>query len=339
MRSFEGETAYLAKFIERDLEKREIGLKKPYIAGIADLTATVLIGRTINTSELANGLPRSVGSSDTCFKYIYRLLGNNKINPIIVLKAFVKDILSRLAEGGAIVSISLDQTQINKNFQSLMISARIGERAILLLSKVVQTKGAIGFDEQEVLIKTFASMVPSGISILFSADRFYGTSSLIKLVQSFGWRYRIRLKGNLSLFHQGGELVTGELFKLGLTSITNVQLGLNKTITNIGVLHEEGHTEAWIIAMECSPSEDKVRDYSMRWSCESLFSDLKSRGFRIDKTQLKSTQRIEAMLLIVAIATYWAVSVGMDPKLESAQPSKKKPLEARYPSLKEVLGG
>jgi hypothetical protein len=63
-----------------------------------------------------------------------------------------------------------------------------------------------------------AQREPDGISggfaadtaIILAADRFYGTAGLIGWCQEAGWSYRIRLKGNLTLNHEGGELTTGD---------------------------------------------------------------------------------------------------------------------------------
>lgn len=328
MRREEGSVAHLASAIAEDLLKKQIGLFKLQLLGLADLVATVIFCRSVNTSELAAMLPRDVKCDEHSFKFIYRWLKNRLIDVMKVMKPFVVEIIKTMGSNGQIVVLSFDQTQINDKFQCIMISVRMGGRAVPLLWKVVQTKGPIGFDDQEPLIRALAEMIPSDVRILFAADRFYGTSALISLVQSFGWSYRIRLKNNLILLHEGGELVTGELLKLGLKSVINAQLSNSNVTTNIGVLCEEGYDDPWIIAMECNPSDAKVLDYSMRWCCEPLYSDFKSRGFNISHTQLKSEDRIERMLLILAIATYWCVSTGMDPSLLLSQPSKKKQLEA-----------
>jgi hypothetical protein len=80
--------------------------------------------------------------------------------------------------------------------------------------------------------------------------------------------------------------------------------------------------------MDCKPTTGKVLDYGMRWGIEALFSDMKTRGFGITKTQLKEATRIERLMLILALATYWAVSTGMAPAEHKSQPSKKKRKEA-----------
>jgi len=165
-------------------------------------------------------------------------------------------------------------------------------------------------------------MVPDGIAILLAADRFYGTSSLINWCQEQGWQYRIRLKGNLILQHEGGEITTGKAAEMRLSSLENAMLNETGVSTNIGILHEPGHKEPWIIAMDCTPSKYKTLDYGLRWGIECMFSDFKSRGFCITKTQLIHEDRIQRLILVLTIALYWAVSTGMKPKINSRQTKK-----------------
>ncbi len=49
-------------------------------------------------------------------------------------------------------------------------------------------------------------------------------------------------------------------------------------------------------------------DYAKRWGIECRFSDLKSRGFGLAQPQLQHADRIERLMLIMALALYYAVS-------------------------------
>ena len=95
---------------------------------------------------------------------------------------------------------------------------------------------------------------------MLAADRFYGTAQLIGWCQKAGWSYRIRLKGNLTLAHDGGELTTGDVASTLPQGVIGAELYGSGVATNIGVLHEKGHKEAWIIAMDAKPSEYTVLD-------------------------------------------------------------------------------
>ncbi|HEX9916488.1 MAG TPA: transposase [candidate division Zixibacteria bacterium] len=324
MRKQSGGVWHIAEIIADDLEGRETGLSKPQRIGLADIAASVLSCRSVNTSELANILPRSVKSSEESYRYISRWLSNPKIKPIEVMKGFVPEILYALTSNNQTAILMLDQSKIGNGFECLMVSLRLGERAIPVAWRVKKTEGEMGYDEQEPLLKAVYDIIPKGIEVMLAADRFYGTAALISLCQRLGWKYRIRLKGNLNLFHQEGWVMNPhEAKKLDLKGLENVRLGEKGPLINVGILHESGHPEAWYIAMDDKPSEARTLDYGLRWGIEALFSDLKTRGFSVTKTQLKQVDRIERLLLVLTIALYWAVSTGMMPR-EAHVNSKKK---------------
>ena len=57
-------------YMADDLEGRETGLNKPQRCGLADIAASVITCRSVNTSELANVLPRSVKNCEESYLYI-----------------------------------------------------------------------------------------------------------------------------------------------------------------------------------------------------------------------------------------------------------------------------
>lgn len=202
MRKQSGGVLHVAEIIAEDLEDRETGLSKPQRIGLADLAASVLSCRSVNTSELANVLPRTVKSPEESYRYINRWLSNSLISPIAVMKGFIPEIVYGLTAKGQVAILMLDQSKIGQGFECLMVSLRLGERAIPVAWRIKKTEGEMGFDEQESLLRSVYDMMPKDVKIMLAADRFYGTAALISLCQSFGWQYRIRLKGNLNLFHE-----------------------------------------------------------------------------------------------------------------------------------------
>ena len=174
------------------------------------------------------------------------------------------------------------------------------------------------------LLEAVFAMMPEGINILLAADRFYGTAMLIGWCGQHDWQYRIGLKGHLILLHEGGQITTGAAAKANMTAVTNATLNESGVTTHIGILHEQGHKEPWIIAMSEPPSKGRILDYGMRWGIEPMFSDFKSRGFGITKTQLQHADRIERLILVLTIALYWAASTGMQPRNHKYTQKKKR---------------
>ena len=145
-----------------------------------------------------------------------------------------------------------------------MLSARLRKRAVPVAWRVRSTQGNIGFSIQKELLDSVRTWLPKDVSIMLAADRFYGTAQLIGWCQKAGWSYRIRLKGNLTLAHEGGELTTGEVAQRLPQGVMAAELYGSGVSTNIGVLHEKGHKEPWIIAMDVNPGKYTVLDYGMR---------------------------------------------------------------------------
>jgi hypothetical protein len=323
MGSTKGGVAHMSRVIADDLEGRSTGLQKPHRQGLADLAASMLACRSVNTSELLAVLPRQTRDAASRFRYIHRWLKNPLIDPQAVMGGFIPEIAALAGANGQTVVLMMDQSKISDGFECLMVSLRVGERAIPVVWTVRQVQGNLGFSVQKPLLEAVAAMLPQAGRILLAADRFYGTSALIGWCQSHGWRYRIRLKGNLILQHEGGEITTGEAAAAGMTSLLHARFNETEIATHIGILHEPGHPEPWIIAMDSTPTKGRVLDYGMRWGIEPMFSDFKSRGFGITQTHLRHADRIERLILVLAVALFWAVSTGRAMAEEPAERGKK----------------
>ena len=68
------------------------------------------------------------------------------------------------------------------------------------------------------------------------------------------------------------------------------------------------------------PSYLRTLEYADRWGIEPMFSDFKSRGFGIEDTQLRYADRLDRLILVMAL--YVAVSTGQ--AVHHPTPSEKK---------------
>ena len=323
-----GSVARVSGAIEADLRGRATGLQLPHIKGLSDLAASVLQVRSVNTSEIAAVLPRAVKNDDNRYRMINRWLQNKMIDPLRVMAGFAGELIGQASRGGKTAVLMLDQSKVGDGFECLMVSLRLGERALPLAWFVAQTRGNIGFKERKLILDTVLAMVPPGCSILLTADRFYGTAALIGWCLKAGWDYRVRLKGNLTLQHCGAEIMSGDIARFAPQGIEKAELYGTGVVTNIGTLHEKGHPEPWIIAMDGPPTPARVRDYGSGKGIEALFSDFKSRGFGITQTHLACPRRIERLILALTIALYYAVSTAMQPDEAAPKYTPKKLIAA-----------
>nr|VFJ96637.1 MAG: hypothetical protein BECKH772A_GA0070896_101072 [Candidatus Kentron sp. H]VFK06048.1 MAG: hypothetical protein BECKH772C_GA0070978_103232 [Candidatus Kentron sp. H] len=110
----------------------------------------------------------------------------------------------------------------------------------------------------------------------------------------------------------------------------------SEIMINIGILHEPGHKEPWIIA------------YSSRRCIWPMFSDFKSRGFGPEDTRIEDANRIHNLILVMVLAIIGVCASGMMTPLTTKLPRKKafnmqgtitglseKHIALRYPGFRE----
>jgi hypothetical protein len=73
---------------------------------------------------------------------------------------------------------------------------------------------------------------------------------------------------------------------------------------------EEGYQEAWLVVTDLAPEQATVAWYGMRGWIEAGFKDCKRGGWQWHQTKMEDPQRAERLWLAIAVATFWAVSVG-----------------------------
>jgi hypothetical protein len=315
---------HLADAIRKEFLRLLPYQRKTQRENLSLLIATMLDVRSANLMDLAAGLPRAAERIDMRFQWIWRVLMNPLIVPDAIMAAFAGEVMRRLADAKQPIVLIMDQSKVNDRHQVLMLALRHGERALPVLWRVVVTEGSIGFETQKELLEAAAAILPDGAQICLMADRFYGTPGLISLCQNKNWDYRIRLKGNLTVRDGEVRMTAGDLAKNRIFALENVQLTAKLANTSIGVIHDPGHEEPWIIAMPASPGYLKTLEYSNRWAIEPMFSDFKSRGFGLEETQIQYPDRLSRLILVMALALTFAASTGRWDAKANPLPAEKK---------------
>ena len=320
-----GGIATVAAAIEEDLRGRLPAQHKKQRAGLALLAATMLDVRSANLMDLAASLPRAAERLDMRYQWISRLLGNARIGVEAVMAPYVREVLARLAADGRRVVLMIDQSQASERHQVVMVAARIGGRALPLAWRVKATQGAIGFAEQRAVLATVAGLLPAGVRPVLMGDRFYGTPDLIAWCRRHGWDWRLRLKQDLLVFQEGGETTLAACWAAGERLLWDVELTAKRVATHIAMVHEPSHPEPWIIALSEAPSVHRAFDYGLRWGIEAMFADFKTRGFGLEDSHIERPDRMARLILVMALALFWAVSTGMWDIVHHATPDEKKP--------------
>jgi hypothetical protein len=293
--------------IAADMLKKLPYQRKTQRENLSEAIATILHVQTVNTSEIAAGLPRKAERMDMRYQWLLRLLDNPHIIPEEVMVPYAQEILVKLRDSGETIVLIMDQTHINKTFEMVMIGVRFNNRALPLSWVIRETQGSIGFEEQACALNVVSKWIPYGSKVVLMGDRAYGTPALIEWCQTQGWDYRLRLKGIIKTY-KGIKPIPAHALPLG--AHPNIPITSKGIHTNLGIIHEPGHPEPWIIAMSVPANDYKTLDYGLRWGIEAMFSDFKTRGFSLESSQMKLQSHLDRLILMVSIALYWGVSTG-----------------------------
>jgi hypothetical protein len=331
-----GTVRQLATEIERGLREAHPTLRKTVVTKVALTVGAILEAQTPNTVELANLLPLDTERQDMREQWLRRLLKNPLLSSAELLEPWARQALAAASQHGQTVMLSLDQTDLGDRFAILMVSLGVGDRALPLAWAAEAGSANLGFDAQRSLLERVRDWLPAGAEVLLSADRFYPSVALFEWLHAqANWHYRLRLKGNLTVDPGVGDLTTTGELAAGQTEryLRDVRLFNHGVPTNLGILHEPGHPEPWIIAMNDPPNRATVRDYGSRWGIEPMFSDFKSRGFQLGDTHLRAPDRLDRLLLLMALAMHWCVRVGQEEARDHPTPLEKKLKNKRIPTI------
>lgn len=318
----------LAEEITQGLNQVLPDLNKPVVRKLSLAVGAMIEGQTPNTVELSNLLPLDIDRQDLREQWLRRLLTSPALHCEAVIEPFAQEALRHAGQNGQTILLSLDQTDLGDRMAVLMLTVRLGDRSLPLLWIAEAGTANMGFAKQKALLDKVQEWIPNGAAVMLLADRFYPSVELFQWLKIRNWHYRLRLKGNLLVdTGVGDETTTGQLAQ-AVTEVywPNVRLfGVGEVMTHIGIVHEEGHPEPWIIAMDCTPTRSAILDYGSRWAIEPTFSDFKSRGFQLEDSQLKHPARLERLILIMALAMHWCVRIGLNDAVQRPTPLEKKP--------------
>ncbi len=130
---------------------------------------------------------------------------------------------------------------------------------------------------------------------------------------------RLRLKVSMPLTDKKGELMKcGQLLRTSKTG-ENYKLKRARKYGGVKVFVEvergrDAKESAIVLASE--NRGQILLEYKQGWKIETLFQNLKSRGFEPEETHLTEAAKIDKLFGVLALATAWAVNIG---ELESQE--------------------
>ena len=285
---------------------------------LADLVeAATRVGRgTLNA--LGRCLPGSVSAKHK-IKRVWRFCDNDHVHVAGVMGRVVHRLTNERKKP---LLVALDWTDI-RSFHTLMAAAVMRGRAVPLLwasyTDGQLTRSRNSFEEG--LLRLLVSMLPAGVTVILLADRGFGRTELAKTCADLKVRYLIRIKPDVSVAHPSYTGVLRDYpVKKGMWRVlagaeyrSDGAVALNVVIRWKKGLPEK-RDEPWFLMTDLPGNAIQLTDlFARRMAVEELFRDGKDGryGLGLGQTQVRTTARLDRLILIVALALILLIGLGL----------------------------
>ncbi len=315
----------IASEIKDFLLKSNPNIRKTQLKIIPFISLGMILSQSSVASSIASFLKDdfSLVQHDSVTRRIKRLFKNKLFDPYSFYDSIIRYIISNYKpkHEDKRVHITFDHMFSHDNYTVFMITMRLGKQGIPLWFRCFNDNPS-AFDESLLKegISYVSSLFDSSFNLIFLADRWFNSISLLQHIDSLGHTFCIRLKKNIKVFvydKKEGHSVWKFLsdltpYKYHSISFHDIFLTDSSFKTNIVISKSVDVSEPWIIVTNGSTSR-AIKDYGYRFgSIESVFKNQKSNGFYIESTVNASLDYFSSMYSLVCFSTLFLTILGAD---------------------------
>ncbi len=184
--------------------------------------------------------------------------------------------------------------------------------AFPVLWTILEKKGCSDTSERIALMSEFGRIFGYRAIAYLCADREFIGKDWFSWLRSVEVDFRIRVRENTKVTNGRGQVVSiHRLFRsqrigqpLVLARARPIW-GLPLFVSGVRLASGE-----YVIVVAPRSTVTALGDYARRWEIETLFSCLKSRGFRLEETHLVHPERLKKLMALLAFAFCWAHIIG-----------------------------
>jgi Transposase DDE domain len=221
-----------------------------------------------------------------------------------------------IAEWGAQrVYLALDTSMLWNTYCLVRISLVYRGRAVPMVWTVLEhPSSSVAYDVYKELLDKVVEWLPFGCTVVFTADRGFADTHLMKHLTGLGWHWRIRIKGSFWIYRQGkrrckvnriplspGKALFWHHVYLTKQGYGPVHLALGRPISS---------QEYWFVVSDEPTDEKTFEEYGLRFDIEENFLDDKSNGFQLESSLIRSANALERLCCVLAITTLYLVAQG-----------------------------
>jgi hypothetical protein len=291
-------------------------MRKTLLENISELVAVLAQARHVHLAKLAEKLDRA-GDEESRKQWIRRQLDNDTMDTLDIFKPLAQCVLQRLV--GQAVYLILDPTDLDAERCTVMIMLAYRGRALPLIWMSFEIKpGAIG-DTVKLLFAELSQWLPEGVKVYLLADREFHGVNMLELIEDQGWTPIVRGMGTTGVTLADDQHcpmsdlapAVGQMTFYDGVYLTAEQMGPFSLSTSCAPAQPGKKLDPWFIISTDLAGPQIIYAYEKRFWIEETFRDFKSFGFHYDETGIQDPDRLDRLVLIIALACWWVMSVGI----------------------------
>jgi hypothetical protein len=285
------------------------------LRNMAWLVTGIYQSKSVHLSKVALRIP-GVAKLRSTVRRLSRFLNNPAVRVREWYEPIARDLLQSMASTVGEVRLIADGSKVGFGHQLLMVSVAFRRRAIpIAWTWVKSPKGHSSAYKQLALLDYIRRLIPADIPVLLVGDSEFGAVDVIRQLETWGWRYVLRQKGNhqVKLLDEKDWQPFGDLIQRSGRSIW-LGRGLltfeHAYPVNLLAHWKRGEKEPWLLATNLASRRATLKAYRRRMWIEEMFGDMKGNGFDLESTHLRHFLRLSRLTLAVAMLYVWLISAG-----------------------------
>ena len=302
-------------------------IRKTQLKIIPYIVIGMILAESVVASHIAEKLKGdfSLVQHDSVIRRIKRFFINKLFKPYDFYDKIIRFVISKykVKHNDKRIHIIFDHMFSHENYTVFMISLRVGKQGIPLWFRCFKgNDDPNAFDEETLKqgITYVSSLFPDDYDLIFLADRWFNSISLLEHIASLGRTYTIRLKGNIrcyvydkkekhAIWKTTGDLLAHENRS---TFYKDILITNNEFKTNIVLSKKKGVKEPWIIVTNGDLNK-AIKDYGYRFGgIECIFKSQKSNGLYMESTVKADIKYFTSMYTIACFTTLFLTIFGSD---------------------------
>ena len=287
----------------------------------------IILSESVVASDIAKELKNqfSLIQLDSVIKRVKRFFSNELFEPYEFYNHVIKYVIKKYKNkhSDKRVHIIFDHMFSHDNYTVFMITMRVGKQGIPLWFRCYKGKDCPEAFEEKLLkdgISYVSSLFNENFDLIFLADRWFNSTTLMDHIASLGHTYCIRLKRNIKVYiydkkegHKVWKFLDDvKAYEYHSNLFNNIEITDKKYVVNIAISKKQNVAEPWIIVTN-GDTKRAIKDYGYRFGAiECLFKSQKSNGFRLESTVNASLKYFENLYAITCFTSLFLTILGAD---------------------------